>query len=293
MKENDAPIPAEAGGSVSLGSSTRLSTVSGHGKFLRKKQGTITCNFTEADVDREQREHEEWLKRHGLTDEVRLVAGIPDTVEEKSVTAAGNDEAAQGARAELEELLLKAVIPQLLRLALEANENAAKKWAGMMLASIGISIGKYDKKLCEINAGYREEKNKIRGEKQLAHVLFPKPVMETVQRELKKAEDHRRTLRRLEEVCGRTWRKSARRQDISEDYFPFMKLAEFSFESEGLWWKFLWPLIKKNKPGLLTTLREGKIPTRGIRYHARWATYRKEFRNALRTLARLRSAGVR
>ena len=34
---------------------------------------------------------------------------------------------------------------------------------------------------------------------------------------------------------------------------------------------------------------KGKFPTRGIRHQSRWATYRPEFRKALRTLARLRS----
>ena len=259
---------------------------------MSKKRGRITRNFMEADVEREERERQEWLKRHGLTDKGRLVAGIPDTVEEKSVTAGGNDEAAHAARAELQELLLKGVIPQLLRLALEAKESAAKTWAGMMLASIVSSVLKHDEKLCEVNAGYSEEKKKIIGERQLIQILFPKPIMETVQRELKKTEDHRRTLRRLKQVWDKVWRKSAHRQGL-EDYLPFVNLPEFSLESEALWWKFLWPLIKKNNPDLLVALREGKIPTRGIRYQARWATYRNEFRNALRTLARLRSAGVR
>jgi hypothetical protein len=54
----------------------------------------------------------------------------------------------------------------------------------------------------------------------------------------------------------------------------------------------LWPLIKKNNPDLLVKLREGKFPTRGIRHHARWSSYRKEFRNFLRTLARIRDSGV-
>jgi hypothetical protein len=293
MKENDAPISAEAGGSVTLGSATRVNKVSEHGKFLRKKQGTITCNFTEADVEREEREHEEWLKRHGLTDEVRLVAGIPDTVEEESVTAAGDDKAAHAARAELTELLLKGLIPQLMRLALEGDKRSANNWAGMMLASIGESIRKYDKKLCKINAGYREERKKIREEKQLAQIIVsPKPIMETVRRELKEAEDHRRTLRRLKQVCDETWRGSADGMGIS-DYLPFVDLPEFSLGAEALWWKPLWQLIMKKNRDLLTALQEGKILTRGIRRHAGWwETYRDEFDNALHTLARLRSGGV-
>jgi hypothetical protein len=292
-------------------------TATGAGEAARPSDATLDKNgrapgkFSKKRLKLTKTEVREWnaVLNEKHPEDHPLVAGVPDDIMDKLGLVAGDDEkavraaqrghkqaayivrTARSARAELEELLLKGVVPALLRLALVEKGSAAKHWAGMILASIGISIEKYDKKLCEINAGYREEKNKIRREKQLAHVLFPKPVMETVQRELQKAEDHRRTLRRLKEVCGRTWRKSC--QGISEVYFPFMKLAEFSLESEGLWWKCLWPLIKKNNPGLLTTLREGKIPTRGIRYHGRWASYRNEFHNALRTLARLRSAGVR
>ena len=87
-------------------------------------------------------------------DDVRPVAGIPDDVLDKLAAVAGDDEkairaaerghkqaayivrAARGTRAELQELLLKGVVPALLRLALVEKESAAKQWAGMMLASI-------------------------------------------------------------------------------------------------------------------------------------------------------------
>jgi hypothetical protein len=149
-------------------------------------------------------------------DDVRLVAGIPDDVMDKLQAVADDDEKviraaglghkqsvyivreARGTRAELQELLLKGVVPALLRFALVEKDSAAKQWAGMMLASIAASLGKYDKKLCETNAAYLQQKEKIVREKQLVQVIVsPKPIMETVRRELMKAEDRRRTLLRL------------------------------------------------------------------------------------------------
>jgi hypothetical protein len=125
--------------------------------------------------------------------------------------------AARGTRAELQELLLKGVVPALLRLALVEKDSAAKQWAGMMLASIGESIKKYDKKLGNVNAAYGEEQKKIRGEKQLGQVVVsPKPIMKTVQRELIKAEDRRRALLRLKEVFRRTWRQSENLQGLED-----------------------------------------------------------------------------
>jgi hypothetical protein len=198
---------------------------------------------------------------------------------------------ARGTRAELQELLLKGVVPALLRLALDKKQSATKQWAGELLASIAASLGKYDGKLSKVNAAYLQGKKKIVREKQFVQVVVsPKPIMETTRRELKKAEDHRRTLLRLKGVCGRTWIQSANQQGI-KDYLPFVKLPEFPGKLER-WWKVLWPLIKKNNPDLLSQLRGGKFSTRGVRYQARWASYRKEFSNALRTLARLRSGGV-
>ena len=198
---------------------------------------------------------------------------------------------ARGTRAELQELLLKGVVPALLRLALVEKDSTAKQWAGMMLASIAVGLKKYDKKLGEANAAYLQEKEKILREKQLGQVIVsPKPIMETVQRELTKAEERRRTLRLLKEVFGKTWKQSENLQGL-KDYLPFIKLPDFP-KCLGRWWRELWPLIKKNNPDLLEKLREGKFPTRGIRYQSRPSSYRNEFRNALHTLARLRSSGV-
>jgi hypothetical protein len=242
-------------------------------------------------------------------DDVRPVAGIPDDIMDKLESVAGDDEkairaahlghkqsvyivrAARATRAELQELLLKGVVPALLRLALVQKDSEAKQWAGMMLASIGASIKKYDKKLCEANAAYIQEQEKIVREKQLVQVVVsPKPIMEAVRRELMKAEERRRTLLRLKGVFGRTWRHSENLRDL-EDYLPFVELPDFP-KRFALWWRALWPLIKENNPGLLDNLRTGKFPTRGIRHQSRWATYRPEFRNALATLARLRTVGV-
>ena len=197
-------------------------------------------------------------------------------------------QSARGTRAELEELLLKGVLPALLRLAMDEKEGNAKQWAGTILASIGESIRKHEGKL-KANAAYCEEKKKIAREKQLARVLVsPGTIMTIVLRELEKAESYRGSLPYLLEGLGRTWTESK-----LADYLPFMELPEFSLQSKPKWWKFLWPLIKKNNHDFLQNSREGKFPTRGTYHQARWATYRPEFRNALRTLARLRSIGVR
>ena len=242
-------------------------------------------------------------------DDVRPVAGIPDDVMDKLQAVAGDDEiviraaslghkqsvytvrAARGTRAELQELLLKGVVPALLRLALVEKDSAAKRWAGMMLASIGESIKKYDKKLGKVNAAYGEEQKKIRGEKQLGQVVVsPKPIMKTVQRELIKAEDRRRTLLRLKGVCGRTWRRSENLQGL-EDYLPFVELPEFP-KCLGQWWRELWPVIKKNNPvswrscERVNFRREEYVINLGGRLTV------KSFVTPCDTLRRLRSGGV-
>jgi len=199
--------------------------------------------------------------------------------------------AAKEARAELQSLF-GTHVGQLLRLALSKKANKTKQWAGMMLANIGSSIWKYDEKLSETNNAYLAEKKKISSEKQLVQVLFPKPISEAVQRELRTAERYRKTLMLLKAACGKGWKEAGRRQKIPEAYWVFAELPDFSQKSEPRWWKLLWPLIKENNRDLLVELRGGKFPTRGIRYKARWASYRKEFRNVLHTVARHRDSGV-
>jgi hypothetical protein len=170
------------------------------------------------------------------------------------------------------------------------EEVEAKQRAGRLLASIGESIKKWDTKLCETNAAYRSEKEKIKGEKQLSAVLFPGPIMGTVWRELEKAIDRRKTLRLLRIEHGAKLHKH-----IPEDYLAYLgtvDLPEPSLKREEEWWNVLWPLIKKNNPGLLLDLRTGKFSTRGIRLHARPAKFGPEFRSCLGTLLRLRDAGI-
>ena len=112
--------------------------------------------------------------------------------------------------------------------------------------------------------------------------------MEAVQRELLKAEDARRTLIRLKGMFGRGWKKQLKNDRGSERLPGICGVAGFSEVPSDGGGRLLWPLIKKNNPGLLEKLRGGGFPTRGIRQGSRWATYRPEFRKALGTLARLR-----
>lgn len=216
--------------------------------------------------------------------------------------AAGNKEAAdimRAARSARDELqaLFRSHVSQLLRLALRKDDSQAKQWAGMILASIGVSVWKHDKKLREVNRAYENEAKKI-GKLLRTDVLFPKPIGAAVKRELTMAERYRERLMRFKAVYGEEWRAGVARYNresrhkVPEAYWPSAELPDFSQESEPEWWKLLWPLIKKNNPKLLQDLRDGRIPTRGILRHPRWASYRNEFRNALRTLAQLRSRGV-
>ncbi len=200
-------------------------------------------------------------------------------------------EAAKEARVELQSLF-GTHERQLLRLALSKQENKTKQWAGQMLANSFSSVLKHDKKLSETNNAYLAEKKKFSREKQLVQVLFPKPISEVVQRELKTAERYRRKLMLLKTAFRKRWKKAARRQNIPEEYFVTVEWREFSQKSKAQWRELLWLLIKKNNPDLLQDLRDGKFPTLGIRRQARWASYRRECRRVLDTLARLRDSGI-
>jgi len=219
--------------------------------------------------------------------------------------------AERSAREELKTLFLNQAA-QLLRLALESDDSSRKKWAGMMLASISASVGKYDSKLCKANAAYRDEKAKIG--RLRADVLFgKKPIMGAVKRELKQAESYQKRLVRLRYILGKEkwkeikekWKSIAKKQGIPEPYWPAADLPKFSTGSKRRWWKFLWPLIKKNNPDLLPKLRKRSERTEVEWVHSEekserkfksrqlwWDSYHGEFRNALYTLARLRSAGT-
>lgn len=204
------------------------------------------------------------------------------------------EKAANEARVELQSLFGKHV-RQLLRLALNGNKEKTKQWAGRMLANIASSVWKYDKKLSEANDAYLAEKKKIISEKQLVQVLLPGPISEVAQRELKKAERYRKRLLLLKAAYKKRWEEAARRQDTPEAYFPSVEFPDFSLKSKTQWekwWKLLWLLIRKNNSAFLLDLREGKFSTLGIRYPAVWTSYRKDFRNVFKTIARLRDGGV-
>ena len=80
------------------------------------------------------------------------------------------EESAHAARCELQTLFLNG-LGQWLRVALDKKESAANRWAGELLAIIGVSIGKHDKKLVG-NGAYVEMKKKLSG-KGLTCALFP------------------------------------------------------------------------------------------------------------------------
>lgn len=157
--------------------------------------------------------------------------------------ASGDVAVAGAARAELQTFILYHV-ERLLRLANQTKNRETKRWAGMMLASIGVGIWKQDQKLGAVNPAYLQEKTKLAG-KSLTAALYPKPIGKIAQRELKKARRYRDRLLLLKGACGKLWKPLAKKQKIPEIYWPTAKLPEFSMKSESLWWRFLWPLISK------------------------------------------------
>ena len=212
----------------------------------------------------------------------------------------GNDvEAARSAMEALESPFLR-FTSTLLGIARAGKDKTSKQWAGRLLASIGCSIQKHDPKLSNANKAYRLEKKNIG--KLRIDVLFPKGIGIVVRRELKKTERLRGLLLMNPTTCDKHWREVVKGQRIPKSYWPTMKLPEFSVKSEPQWWKFLWPLIKKNNPDLLETLRKrssrnsvtydrpGKWSVKSVK--TSWKDYRNEFRNHFRTLARLRNGGV-
>jgi len=155
----------------------------------------------------------------------------------------GDAEAAGEARAELQTLFLNHVA-QLLRFARERKKSKTKQWAGIMLASVGVSVWKHDQKLSEINAAYRQEKAKL-APKSLTAALFPKPIGKIVQRELMKALPYRNRLLLLKGACGKLWKPLAKKHKIPEAYWSTVNFPEFSVKTQPLYWKFLWPMISK------------------------------------------------
>jgi hypothetical protein len=193
-------------------------------------------------------------------------------------------------------------IDRLLDLALREKDANAKDWAGALLANISVRIEKYDKKLSEVNAVYCDEKKKIG--KLRTDVLFPKPIGAAVKRELRKAERYRKRLMYFKTGYGEEWKAAVSRhnrqsrQKITEAYWPFAELLEFSVKSEPQWWKLLWPLLKKNNPDLLEKLRGDAKRKEVVWTHLDgsskwqvksrklfWKDFQKQFRNHLKALA--------
>ncbi len=257
-------------------------------------------------------------KESNSEDRPRSVPGAPDIVhpddQEKWETQSafvlawtfemldrveGADEkAAQAARGELQTLFLN-LGGQLLRVALSKKDSDANQWAGRVLADIFVGIGKYVGKvrikkpygkLTETNAAFRNEKKLIG--KLRTDLLFPAQVRAIAQRELKQALNCRKRLMLLSTVKG--WEKTAKKEKIPQEYWPAMKLPEFSMESEPKWWEFLWPLIQ-NEIDLskLPPLAQHDLTTGGIKRRERYLSdCQKTARDHLKALAKLRDEGV-
>jgi hypothetical protein len=156
---------------------------------------------------------------------------------------------------------------------------------------------------------FRDEKNKIGRVR--TNLLSPGLVQAIAQRELKKAERHRRTLllhkagcvsdreqKRREKLAkergfeladherGTTWKQAAERLKIPRSYWLLVKFPEFSTKYFDQWFSFLWPLISK------------KIDLAELESHYRMARkrYPADSQNTvhdhLKTLAKLREKGA-
>jgi hypothetical protein len=198
----------------------------------------------------------------------------------------GKSARAMEARGTVGEMLLGNV-ERLLRLSLYGKEGAAKRWAGELLAIIGSRIAVEDRKLLKGNKGYGVCKRRIG--KKLGTLLYPKaPISQVVQVELSMAESVRDLLVVLD-FTSDDWKREARVRGIRECYWPVMELPELSLKTEPKWWKFLWPLIRKNYPGLLQELRKESVANE----KKGWSRFRRQFRQHLQLLAERREKGVR
>jgi hypothetical protein len=211
-------------------------------------------------------------------------------------TASDDENAAHSARAELQTLWLNA-LGALLKLALEKKDSSVKQWAGMMLASIFVSINKHDsekgktrRELSKTNEIYRREKSRLG--KLRTDVLFAANLTATVWRELRITDSFRKQLRRLKAVSH--WKTEAERQCLPKAYWPCVKLPEFTEESVPQWWKFLWPLIiKKIDTSGLRPLAQFDPETGGVKPRKRYPSdFQHTATGALLTFARLKDKGV-
>jgi hypothetical protein len=205
--------------------------------------------------------------------------------------------AAREARAELQTFFLNS-LGQSLRLAVDDKDSIASEWACKLLADVFVSIGKHVGKvrikkpygkLMEIEA-FRGEKKRIG--KVRTDLLFPGKVRAIAQGELKQARDYRKRLILLSIVDG--WEQTAKKQKIPQEYWPAVKLPEFSEKHLPEWWKFLWPLIQ-NEIDLskLPPLAQHDPITGGIKRRERYLSdCQKTARDHLKALAKLRDKGV-
>jgi hypothetical protein len=172
--------------------------------------------------------------------------------------------------------------------------------AGESLMRVRVVIEKHNERLRRVNSAYRETEAKIRKLKLRRDIVAdPGVIGQIVQKELATAERYRDELlfyRRLRLLAKN--RKSLIRTRISSEYWPAMKLPEFSVKSEPQWWEFLWPLLKKNNPDLLEKLRGDAKRKEVVWTHLDgssnrqvksrklfWKDFQKQFRNHLKALA--------
>lgn len=173
------------------------------------------------------------------------------------------------------ERALRQMIGELLRLAEQEKESAVQRWAGELLANIYDGFGRYDRKLRKANAGYGDELDRLAG-KSLTSALFPRHVGEMVERELRVAENYRRTIPILVEGLKEGWK-----QEVPEKYWLVTQLEEFSVKSSPQWWDFLWPSIKERIDVAFLELRYRMSRKRSVEDSKRAA------RDHLELLARL------
>jgi hypothetical protein len=179
--------------------------------------------------------------------------------------------------------LMTGNVERLLRLALQVKDTTAKKWAGEVLANLVSRIEVEDGKLRKMNASYREWRRKIG--KKLGTILRPTAtISRVVQCELGVVE-RIRDLFTVYDFTGMSEQEA--KEVISEYYWPVKDLPEFSVRSEPKWWKFLWPSIKKNYPGLLLALKRESVAA-----EKRPSKFRPRFRQHLQLLARRRDQGI-
>jgi hypothetical protein len=289
MKRNDHVIEAKAGGGSRSASGAAASQGTRHRSaknFAQKKDGVQPIAGAPVIAHPDDGESYEWQMAF-------IYAWSFETWER---TASDDEKAAHGARAELQTLWLNA-LGVLLKLALEKRNSSVKQWAGMMLASIFVSINKHDsdkgkarRELSKTNKTYRLEKSRLG--KLRTDVLLATKLTATVWRELKVTDNYRKQFLRLKAI--KYWETEAERQRIPKAYWPCVKLPEFSKKSELQWWKFLWPLIsKKIDVSNLLPLAQLDPETGGVKPRKRYPSdFQHTARGALQTFARLKDKSV-